>query len=132
MFALPPVAICHSRVIGGDVLFVQDENTPVPGILATLPVYTWAELLELLRIEMTPQELPAIHNFKVQFGGSLGESSPRPVRLPDVKTCCPACGSAAMAEGQCGWCGHEARPALRDPGTKQTQSARAEQGELFA
>jgi len=125
MFA--DVVICRSKVLQADVLFVRDENTPVPRDLATLPVYTWAELLELLRIEMTPQELPAIHKLKVQFGGRIGESSLRPI---DTKTGCPACGSAALTEGKCGWCGHTVSPPLQPPPSPPRTSAPA-QGELF-
>lgn len=101
MFSFQPITVVRSRALGCDVLFVQDLETPIPMDLADLPIYTWSELGELLRIGLTRQELPAIHRAKTLFSGTIGESAPP---VPVASSACPACGSVAVKGGVCSWC----------------------------
>lgn len=104
MLSLEPVTRVKSSVLGCDVLFVMDTGTPISRDLAGMPVYVWAELLELLRIGLTPDELPAIHKAKMVFGGTIGDVPvPAVIKASD----CPSCGSADWRAGKCGWCGHQ-------------------------
>lgn len=86
--------LIHSAVLNEAILWVWDDNTPIPAHLSGLPRYTLAELKALLA-EPVPNsdDLKLLHRSKVLFGGTFMEAThvglanketeegPAPVRL---------------------------------------------------